>query len=155
MENQSRSNRREFLTKSISVLGFGIIAGTIPTLFSSCNSSPTASSNPVATEVIISNYPSLLNNNGYVKISISGRNNNKPIIIIRKTETEFTVLSAVCTHQGCTVNDPNISGKSITCPCHGSKFNLTGGVMSGPANGALTSFASTFNSTTNVLSFSA
>ena len=155
MENQTNSNRRDFLTKSISVLGMGLLVGAVPTLITSCNSSPTASSNPVATDVKISDYPTLQNINGYVKISITGRNNNKPIIIIRKSDTEFTVLSSTCTHQGCTVNDPNMSSKSISCPCHGSRFNLVGGVINGPASSGLTSFASTFNSTTNILSFKA
>lgn len=41
-------------------------------------------------------------------------------------------LSAVCTHLGCItrfVSDENV----IACPCHGSRFDLEGNVISGPA----------------------
>ncbi len=41
-------------------------------------------------------------------------------------------LSAVCTHLGCItryVSDENI----IACPCHGSRFDLEGNVIHGPA----------------------
>jgi Rieske Fe-S protein len=38
----------------------------------------------------------------------------------------------VCTHAGCTVG--SVSGGTINCPCHGSKFNIaTGAVVNGPA----------------------
>jgi cytochrome b6-f complex iron-sulfur subunit len=41
-------------------------------------------------------------------------------------------LSAVCTHLGCItrfVSDENV----IACPCHGSRFDLEGNVVHGPA----------------------
>jgi Rieske Fe-S protein len=39
-----------------------------------------------------------------------------------------------CTHQGCTVHDPDAQKGTITCPCHSSVFDArTGIVTSGPA----------------------
>ena len=38
----------------------------------------------------------------------------------------FNGLSAICTHQGCTVS--KVADGTIDCPCHGSKFNLDGSV---------------------------
>lgn len=39
-------------------------------------------------------------------------------------------LSGVCSHLGCVVSK---NGSDFECPCHGSKFDLFGGVLSGPA----------------------
>jgi cytochrome b6-f complex iron-sulfur subunit len=46
-------------------------------------------------------------------------------------EAGFTALSLVCPHLGCTV-DPVPDG--FACPCHGSRFDLSGGVRVGPAS---------------------
>ena len=43
----------------------------------------------------------------------------------------FKGLSAKCTHKGCTVD--KVADGTIDCPCHGSKFNLDGTVVNGPA----------------------
>lgn len=43
-------------------------------------------------------------------------------------------LSGICSHLGCMVAE---SGSNFECPCHGSKFNLNGSVLAGPANQSL------------------
>ncbi len=40
-------------------------------------------------------------------------------------------MTAICTHQGCTVNSWN--GAVFPCPCHGSQYDLNGAVVQGPA----------------------
>ncbi len=45
--------------------------------------------------------------------------------------TGIYAITAVCTHMGCTVGAP--VGTQITCPCHGSQYDLNGGNTLGPA----------------------
>jgi Rieske Fe-S protein len=53
------------------------------------------------------------------------------VVITQPTPGEFRAFSAVCTHQGCVVAD--VTGGTINCNCHGSKFALDGSVATGPA----------------------
>jgi Rieske Fe-S protein len=57
---------------------------------------------------------------------------DKKIVITQPQSGTFHAFSAVCTHAGCTVG--SVSGGTINCPCHGSRFNITNGsVVNGPA----------------------
>jgi cytochrome b6-f complex iron-sulfur subunit len=49
--------------------------------------------------------------------------------LIRDDEGLYA-LSSVCTHLGCLVNFNN---NQFECPCHGSKFDVNGNVLNGPA----------------------
>jgi len=63
-------------------------------------------------------------------------------LVARTSQDGFTALTALCTHQACTVS--GFTNQEYVCPCHGSRFNLTGAVLSGPAPRALRSFATQF-----------
>jgi Rieske Fe-S protein len=61
---------------------------------------------------------------------------DKKIVITQPKAGSFDAFSAVCTHQGCIVGD--VSGGTINCPCHGSKFSISNGsVVQGPASSPL------------------
>jgi cytochrome b6-f complex iron-sulfur subunit len=51
-------------------------------------------------------------------------------IFVVRSEDRFHVISAVCTHLGCTVQRRE---NGFACPCHGSRFEENGTVFSGPA----------------------
>jgi len=53
------------------------------------------------------------------------------LFLIRKGNS-FRAVSAICTHLGCTVLR-NGGGDGFHCPCHGSQFNESAVVTSGPA----------------------
>lgn len=39
-----------------------------------------------------------------------------------------------CTHRGCSLAKGKLDGTTVTCPCHGSQFDVTtGAVIRGPA----------------------
>jgi nucleotide-binding universal stress UspA family protein/nitrite reductase/ring-hydroxylating ferredoxin subunit len=52
------------------------------------------------------------------------------------TEGELHLMSAKCTHMGCTVAW-NTADHVFECPCHGSRFGPSGEVVNGPAARAL------------------
>lgn len=63
-----------------------------------------------------------------------------PLAVTRLTETKVVAVSRICTHMGCTVNLPVASLLTLNCPCHGSRFTVTGEVVNGPAERPLASF---------------
>ena len=61
---------------------------------------------------------------------------DEKIVITQPRAGSFEAFNAVCTHAGCTVS--SVSGGTINCPCHGSKFSVTNGsVVNGPAGSPL------------------
>ena len=72
------------------------------------------------------------------------------IVIVRQSATEFSVVSRICTHNGCQVAYQP-SSMELVCPCHGSRFTATGAVTRAPATRNLKSYAHTFDEATQVL----
>ena len=64
------------------------------------------------------------------------------VVVVQPAAGDFKAYSAICPHQGCTVDQ--ISGGEIHCPCHGSVFRVSdGGVVHGPATQGLMVLTST------------
>ena len=61
---------------------------------------------------------------------------NLRVFLFRKGNS-YRAASAVCSHLGCTVN---LAGNGFHCPCHGSVFDQSGAVVSGPAPSPLAWF---------------
>lgn len=51
-------------------------------------------------------------------------------VFVKRDEHGVRAMSAVCTHLGCTVRS---EGEGFVCPCHGSRYDHEGHVVSGPA----------------------
>jgi len=58
--------------------------------------------------------------------------NGAKIAVYKDNDGKEHFLSAICTHNKCTVAWNNID-KTWDCPCHGSRFDKMGKVILGPA----------------------
>jgi glycine/D-amino acid oxidase-like deaminating enzyme/nitrite reductase/ring-hydroxylating ferredoxin subunit len=58
------------------------------------------------------------------------------LAVFRDEEGGLHAVSARCTHLGCVVHW-NAAERSWDCPCHGSRFDVDGEVLHGPASSAL------------------
>lgn len=57
---------------------------------------------------------------------------NQHVVVTQPTKGKFKAFSNICTHQGCPMTE--VSGGTINCKCHGSKFKIAdGSVAHGPA----------------------
>ena len=62
------------------------------------------------------------------------------VFVIKKSDTNFLVLSNKCTHLGCSVNwKPD--RQEFVCPCHDAQFALDGSVRGGPPPRPLDSYS--------------
>jgi Rieske Fe-S protein len=52
------------------------------------------------------------------------------VVVTQPVAGTFKAFSATCTHLGCIV--ANVTGGTINCICHGSKFNIADGSVANP-----------------------
>ncbi|MDD2898718.1 MAG: Rieske (2Fe-2S) protein [Desulfuromonadaceae bacterium] len=55
-------------------------------------------------------------------------------VALMRDDSGLYALSLICTHLGCTVV---VTEDALSCPCHGSRFDRQGNVLSGPADRGL------------------
>ena len=61
---------------------------------------------------------------------------NAKVVVTQPSAGDFKAFSSTCTHAGCQVSQ--VTGGTIDCPCHGSKYSIKdGSVQAGPAPQAL------------------
>ena len=60
---------------------------------------------------------------------VSGTNVN-----VANADGHLYAFDDTCTHMGCSLANGKLEGTTVTCPCHGSQFDVTSGaVLRGPA----------------------
>jgi len=68
------------------------------------------------------------------------------VLTYRTAQDAFAAVTAMCTHEACTIT--GLNGQTYVCPCHGSQFNITGSVLSGPATRSLRTYATSLSGST-------
>jgi Rieske Fe-S protein len=131
----------------------------VGSLIEGCASSPTAPSNSqaqlttlngvVGNNIITVNVPtdSALATVGGAAFVNSA---NGAFLVAQVSQGTINAMTAICTHEGCTINQ--FVNSVFHCECHGSQFSTSGTVVSGPATQPLRRFNTTFAA--NVLSIS-
>ena len=148
------SSRRDFLKKGI---GTAIVASLVPKLSDffvgdAHATVPTSGPGTVMLDLSAITYATLKDVGGSIVFTLPSPNTSVHLIIIRKDETTFSVLSSVCTHMGCIVGTYNQTIERIQCDCHGSQYDIDGVVMRGPAPRNLPSYSNIFDVETDILS---
>lgn len=141
--------RREFLKTGTQILLCATIAGSTGVWLSGCETDVLKTT---GTEILIdlNQYPELSQVNGIVFI----QKENTPLIVIRKSDTQFAAYSAICPHQGCLIGDQpgELMHQRIKCMCHGAEFNpMNGAVLMGPATSGLREYRTEYDPSQNML----
>jgi Rieske Fe-S protein len=125
--NDPRLNRRSFLK------GSGLTLGALLAL-------PTVAAHAAGTRVAISlsKLEMLKTVGGAVVVKAKG----KLLLLVRDTATTVRAFNPTCTHRQCIVAY-KAADHEIKCPCHGSRYDLEGRVVHGPAPRALETYAAT------------
>ena len=129
-------SRRDFLKKSTAVLGVGAVVTSSAQLACIPSTAPAMkaqlTNHRINFETAI---PELVQIGDGVKLEHNDL--EYPILLIKTSESSFAALSTECMHLGCQVR---MQRTVLRCPCHGSVYDLNGGVLNGPTERPLNSF---------------
>jgi len=125
-------NRRDLIQR---VMVGGAVLVLAPSVLDSCSKGGTNDPGGPTTITLDLTLPAnaALNNTGGSLIT-------QDVIVINTGGGNYSALSSICTHQGCTVGYNSGAG-NIQCPCHGSVYTTGGSVVTGPAPNALAKYA--------------
>jgi len=139
--------RREFCVHACQALSLTALGATIP----ACGGSPTAPSSsapslPIVNGTVVNNAVNVTIDSGSPLAAVGGaalvQSSVRQYLVSRTSDSSFTALTNVCTHEACGIT--GFQNSAYVCPCHGSRYNTSGAVLSGPASSPLRQFATTF-----------
>ncbi|MBP9133092.1 MAG: Rieske 2Fe-2S domain-containing protein [Saprospiraceae bacterium] len=140
-------DRREFIEKVGLWSIAGVVAGEV-LMSAGCKAPAIAflDSSPEGNRVRIlkANWPS-----GKDFVVVKHPTDEHPIFVHKEGDS-FLALHLKCTHRGCTVHPEE---SRLSCPCHGSKFDLKGNVTKGPAKKPLSSYPVSIDNTSIYISY--
>jgi len=144
-------SRREFFFKSAGTIAVISTSGLLGTIIASCSGSGPSGPSPVTTMSIIQGTVS--NNEISIALGASSPIANKgsravveynngggAVLVEHNSDDTYRAISGICTHQGCIITDYDGTNNDFVCPCHGSRFDLSGNIVQGPAHSKLSEF---------------
>jgi cytochrome b6-f complex iron-sulfur subunit len=151
--DHAKPTRRDFCAQTVSFVAIGA-------LLESCGGSPTSPSTsnipalPTIGGTVANNTISVTVDTASPLASVGSAallNTSAGSFLVAHTgQDTFNAMTAICTHEACTVE--RYQSGTFTCPCHGSQYNTSGGVVRGPAAASLRRFNTAFAN--NVLTIS-
>lgn len=127
-------DRRKFLEGVCKTAAGMVVAGSVIDLLSvkTIKASTRATPNPEVREIPINliDNPELAPVGGSYHLELEDL--ERDLIVIHPEKDKFVALDIKCTHRNCDLGYAQ-SEKLLICPCHGSKFDVSGAVMNGPA----------------------
>ena len=133
------TTRREFI-KGMTGVTTAVCCGIgITSLLESCASTAQLQVPVIGTKIEIDK--ALFIDKDFVVI-----NNSKlpaPIYVYKSGDTHTASLM-LCTHKQCELN---VTGMTLSCPCHGAEFSNSGTLLQGPAETDLQNFKVSLNNT--------
>lgn len=117
--------RREFLQQAQRAALGACVLGALPAIAGGCASTPLVRGEPLAGAVRVP-FTSL-DKQGRALVEVAGL--DLPVFVRRVGGGAPVALSTRCMHRGCEVEP---STDRLVCPCHGSEYDLDGGVLQGP-----------------------
>lgn len=115
----------------------GAAAGAVTLTAAACSSDETSSA-PAGTTVTSADGTVATVLTTTDKVPVGGGTVVGDVVVTQPTAGTYEAFSTRCPHAGCAVKP---AGSSLDCPCHGSRFSLTGDVEQGPATSNLTPVA--------------
>ncbi|MDR3625751.1 MAG: ubiquinol-cytochrome c reductase iron-sulfur subunit [Ignavibacteriaceae bacterium] len=147
-------NRRNFFVKMIQGAAVLSVPAALSTFLESCmkSSNPLDSGNTSSLTQIqgsISGNTVIVTVDSSSPLSKTGsaaaiNYTNGQLLVDHPSGNQFTALSSICTHAGCTVSGFDSGSNQFVCPCHGSRYDLSGNVVQGPASQALPQYQTSF-----------
>lgn len=138
------TSRREFCVHAVSLVSIGALlqgcGGGSPTSPSGAPALPTLNATASGGAIAITiDAASPLANVGSAALVQTASGN---FLVSRTAQDTFVALTALCTHEACTIT--GFQSSTYVCPCHGSEFTTSGSVARGPASAPLRQFPTRF-----------
>jgi nitrite reductase/ring-hydroxylating ferredoxin subunit len=141
--------RREFCLRACETASLIALGAALSPLLSACKDDSVSANAPAlpTIQASVSNNTITLTINANSPLAAVGsaalvQYSNGSLLVAHTAQSTFVAVTAICTHQGCTIT--GFQNQQYVCPCHGSRFTTDGRVVQGPAQGSLRSYPTQF-----------